>query len=246
MTAFAQKPSGITANSALQTMADQQSERFMLVAQNFEEMFLQIADITIDLSRDIYKENKSLSVKTTGKEGFVKKISWKDVDMDDDSFQMKAFSVSALPSSPSGRLQSVADLLSFGFIDSLRAQELLDFPDLKRHKTLQLSSLHETRRILDLIKHNGEYTEPPPEMDLNLAVQEAQREVLAASSAGVPEDRIVMMRKWIDNCLELQEPEPEPQPLPAPVDPMGQPAPPPVNPGLPQSGVVPDPSAMPM
>ena len=94
MTAMARKEPGVTANSALQTLSDQQTERFMLTGSRYEEFFLEIARLTVRASKALYEANPKLEVKTAST-GFLQHIKWADVNLDDDMYIMKCFPVSS-------------------------------------------------------------------------------------------------------------------------------------------------------
>lgn len=117
MAATAKKPSGLNSGAALREYSDIESERFVVVGQRWEQMFMDAAKIMIDMSRDMFKDDPSLSVNVKGAK-FLETIKWKDVDLDDDSYIMQVFPTSILPSTPAGKLQTVQELMQAGFIDS--------------------------------------------------------------------------------------------------------------------------------
>jgi hypothetical protein len=237
MSATSQKPKGLDSAVALREFNDIETERFVLAGQRYEEFFMDIAKIAIDLSRDLYEnmkaDGKELKVKVKGSK-FIKTIKWKDVDMDEDKFIMRVYPTSLLPNSPQGRLQRVQELMQAGFIDKEVGMSLLDFPDVEAYMSLHTASIDDIKMLLENMIERGVYQSPEPQQNLQLAIKMVQSAYLRSKVDGVPEARLELLRRFIDDCNELLN--------------MAQPpAPPPMDPAM-AGGVMPgaDPIADPM
>lgn len=168
LSASSLKPMGIDSGKALRAVDDIQVQRFQTVAQNYEQFFVDLAQITVSVARKAYAEEGELTVKVPGKR-FIEEIDWKDVDMEDDEFQLQIYPVSKLPNDPEGRLATIQEMMQAGLISPEAGRRLLDFPDLESEENLYNATADYLHMILDKIVEDGEFTPPAPEDNLDLA-----------------------------------------------------------------------------
>lgn len=204
LSAMAQKPAGLNAGVAIQTYNDIESERFMLQGQRWEQFYMEAADICIDMSRDLYQDNPNLSVKVK-RNKFIEEIKWKDVDLDKDAYIMQAWPVSILPSTPAGKLEKITELTQAGYIDQEQAKSLLDFPDLEQYMNVANASIEDLNMIIDGMIDDGVYTTPEPYMNLQQCINTTQSYYLFAKTQNVPEERLELLRQFIDDCQLILE-----------------------------------------
>lgn len=206
MSASSIKPAGVTAAVAMREMSDIESERFMLAGQGLEEFYMDAAKITVDMSRDLYEKFPDLTIKV--KDGkFLKQIKWKDCDLDEDMYTMRVFPTALLPSTPAGKLQKVQELMQAGFLDKDESLALLDFPDTDKVTSLKTASRENILRIIDLMVNEGRYFSPEPFMNLQLALQTTQNAYNEARTNDVPEDRLELLRRFMDDVNALLTPD---------------------------------------
>lgn len=203
LSATLRKPAGLESRVALREFNEIETERFALVAQAYEQLHMDIANAIVDMSRDLFKENKDLSSKVPGR-GFIQTIEWKEADLEADQYVMEVFPTALLPNTPSGKLDRVQELIEGGLIDREYALSLLDFPDLEQVVSLETASLNVISMMIDNILIDGEYRTPNQFMDLALATKLAQTSILQAQIDGVEEEKIEMLRKWLNQCITLQ------------------------------------------
>ena len=217
LSASSRKPTGLNSGVAIRESQDIESERFALVAQRYEKMFIDTAKHIIDVSRDVYEQLPDLSIKVKGKE-FIETIKWKDVDLEDDKFSLRVFPTSLLPKTPAGRLQTVQELVQSGFIGKKEALSLLDFPDLEHVINLENAAIDDVNRIMEILVDEGRYIAPEPFMDLQLSLKISQNTYLQSKVKNVPEDRLDLIRRFMEDVIALQQAaQPEPVPQVAPV-----------------------------
>ena len=241
LAAQSQKPAGLDSGKALREFNDLETERFMSVAKRYEKCFMDAAEIMIETAKDLYEIKGEYKVKA--KDGkFIDTISWKDVNMDADKYMMQIFPTSALSSTPAARLADVQDLLAAGFIDKEDALRLLDFPDLEAAMNLLNADANNLERLIETMMDEGKYFPPEPYQNLENAVRKVQQAYLMYRMQGAPEDRLELLRQFMEDCQNLIEksaqpegppmpmsggPGPEagaPAPSPAPEAPAGPPA----------------------
>lgn len=203
LSATAQKPSGLNSGKALRTYNDLESERFMSVGLRYEKSFMDAVPMFIDLAKEIDELDESdFKVKVRGKK-FLKTIKWKDVSMEDDSYTMAVFPVSALSSTPAGRLQDVQELISAGFISKEDAMKLLDFPDLQAFYNYENAPGEDIDLIIEEIIEYGNYQTPEPYQNLAYGIQKMQKAYLRFKTDKAPEQKLELFRRWIEDANAL-------------------------------------------
>jgi hypothetical protein len=232
LSASSKKPGGLDSGVAIREFQDIESERFILVGQRWEQLFLDVASIAIELSKALYEINPQLNV-TIATRSVMEKIKWKDVDMDQDKYVMRCFPTSILPTTPAGRLQAVQEMIQAGFVSKEEGMNLLDFPDLERANSINNAAVDDVMSILEKIVDEGEYTTPEPYFDLKLCIRLAQGMYLRSRNNAVPEERLELLRRFIDDCNFLSTPPAPPAALPAPAPQLAVPEAPPTSDLLP-------------
>lgn len=233
LSAASKKPSGLDSGRALREFNDIESERFMAIGQQYQQMFLDLAKISISIAKDIYAEDKKFSVQVPGKK-FIDTIQWKDVDMEEDEFVLKMFPVSSLPSDPAGRLQTITEYLQAGFLSPRQGRRLLDFPDLEAEESLANAQEDWLHACLEKIVDESEYTVPEPEMDLLLADELALEYYAQGKNLGLEEEKLEMIRTFRDQIGILKQKMQGPPPMPMQLgQPQAVPMAPPVSNMLP-------------
>lgn len=224
LSATGRKPAGLDSGVALREYNDIESERFSIVAQAYENSFIELSKLIIAETRDLQKNNGSTKVKTkSGK--FMQTIDWKDVDLDDDKFMMQAFPTNFLSGTPAGKFEKVQEMVKAGFVDKAHAMSLLDFPDVEQFTSLETAAVEDVQYIIENILESGTYESPDPVMNLQLASRMMQSAYLRAKRDNVAEDRLDMMRDFMTEASAmLINATPQP-PAPPAAPPQGAPAP---------------------
>lgn len=210
LSASSKKPSGLDSGRALREFNDIESERFLAIGQDYQQMYLDLAKVSISIAKDIFADDKKFSVKVPGK-AFIETIDWKSVDMEEDEYVMKMFPVSSLPNDPAGRLQTIQEYLQAGFLTPRQGRRLLDFPDLEAEESLATSSEDWLHQALESIVDDGEYVVPDPLMDLTLANELAIEYYSQGMTMGLEEERLEMLRTFMDQVgILVQKAMPQP------------------------------------
>lgn len=236
LSATSKKPSGLDSGAALREFNAIESERFMLTAIQYEKLSLDAARIIIDLSRDLFLDDKTLKVNVPGKD-FIETVPWKDVNLKDDQYIMKLFPVGILPDSPAGRLAKVQEMIQAGLIPQDKALELLDFPDLEAYESLETANSKLIERDIYKILELGKYIPPEPTSNLVEAAQTAHKHYLKGRVDDIAEDRLELLLRYIDDAERLQK---QKEIAAAPPVELIPPAPAAVPEPLPQSDLLPN------
>jgi hypothetical protein len=204
LSATSQKPSGLDSAVAMREYQDIESDRFQIVGQRREQSFLEDSKITVALQKKLSKKYPDAKVKVADK-GKMSVIKFKDIDMDDDKYLMRVFPSSILPTQPAAKMQTVVEWAQAGWIDKETAQDLMDFPDLEAATNLQVSPRRVVLMQLDAMIDSGEYQPPEPFMNLQLAKGLSQQYYLAAKNQGVPEERLELLRRYMEQIVTLEQ-----------------------------------------
>lgn len=204
MSARAEKPSGITAAVALETLSDMETERFMVTAQRYEQFHLDITKIVIDQTRELAEAKELKPMKAPGQD-YLETINWKDIDLDDDKFVLKCYPTNLLPTQPAGKLQRIQEMMQAGMFDREDAISLLDYPDLKSVSSRLTAPRDDVLKIIHLMLDKGEYISPEPFMNLDLAKKLTQSEYLKAKTQGADDERLELLRRFMDDCDNILE-----------------------------------------
>jgi hypothetical protein len=202
--------------SAIRESTDLASSRFQIIGQRWEDYFTDIARVLVDISKDMYADDPDLAI-TVQDDSQLKTIKWSDVDMEADKFKIDVFEVSALPSTPAGRLQTIVELSAQGIIPKEMMVSLLNIPDLKRFTNLETSTTDLVQGTIAQIKRDSKYPidlKPIAEMNLQLAIQLATMEVVLAKVQGVPENVLDLVSKYLNDCKDLLQMQTNPPPQP--------------------------------
>ncbi len=214
------KPAGVDSAVAIREVSDIETGRYALVANRWEQFFVEIARIQVDMSKDMYTRNPELKVSHVEKK-ILKEIKWKNVDLEDNPFDIQAFPTSSLPDTPAGRIQTVTEYIQNQWISKERGMELLSLnPDLEDEVNIQTSSLRLTEKWLSEMVEEGVYNRPDPLMNLQLALSVSLGVYTMLVHDNCPGDRLDLVRQFIDECKVLLTP-PAPPVQPAPMDQNG-------------------------
>lgn len=235
------KPMGIDSGAALRTYDQIAEDRQLFFAQRCEGAALELARQCIEIVKDVAEDTDSGYKVKFPNTNFIESIDWKDIDLKDDEWWLKAFPTSELPEEPSAKLATVQEYAQAGFISPRTARRLMRMPDIEMADALANAAEDLITKSIEDILYDKEMSRPDAEWDLQLAKTISLEYMNYAKLNNCPEDRLSMLREWmgfVDEALGLTMPPPQvPPPGPAApgnnVIPMGNPAPTPVSPMVP-------------
>lgn len=229
LAATARKPDGLDSGKAIREFSDIESERFVTVGQAYEAFYMEAYRQMLDLAKEI----RDFEVSSVSKR-FIKRIKWADVNLADDQFVMQVFPSSMLSQTPSGRLADVNELVAGGYLSKEWATKLLDMPDLEGYNTYATAAIDNIERQIEKCLDEGKMDPPDRFQGLDIGIDMVRASILRAWDEEVPEDKIEIMRQWVDRAVALKTAA-MPMPAPAP----GMVTPPPGVPAVGQPPLVP-------
>ena len=202
LSASSVKPAGLDSAVAIREYQDIESERFSLVAQAYEDGYIRLANIMIDLASELADSNPKFSVLVPGS-NLLEEIKWKDIKVDKDQYILQMYPASLLPTQPAGRLQKVQELLQAGMINQTTAKALLDFPDIEDAMDNELAAYNDIHSVLEHMLDTDEYSAPEPFQDPKLCIQIANSYYLRNKTKGMEEGKLELLRRFIEDSAAL-------------------------------------------
>jgi hypothetical protein len=245
LSASSLKPMGIDSGKALRAVDDIQVQRFQTIAQGYEQFAVDVSRNDIAAAKLAYEDDHNFGVKVPGKR-FIEEIKWKEVDMENDQYQLQVYPVSKLPNDPEGRLQTIQEMMQAGLLTPEAGRRLLDYPDLDAEENLVNSTTDYLHTILDKMVEGGKFTAPDPFDNLQKGKELALEYYANGKLNNLAEDRLNLLRKFISQINALMTPPPQlaqaqpggpqvPGAQPAQVVPQGNPEPTPTSPLIPNT-----------
>lgn len=203
-----QKPAGIIAAKALQSIKDQTSERGALFGRNWDQFHVDIGELLIDIFGEIAEEHGDFTLRTKSRRGY-KEYVWKDVSLPRDAFTLETFATSMLAKTPAGRLQQVYDLFNAKVISRVLFLKLLDAPDVDAETDLESAPAllvdEQISHMLDADDPEADdaYQAPLPLMDLTYALHRALCQWAFAKLRRVPPENLELLVDYIEDVKTL-------------------------------------------
>jgi len=238
MAAQSQKPAGLNSGKALLVYADVQSDRFKPAYKEYQDWFRRIALQQVHLARRIDETSPGYKVKAINRK-MMQTVAWADANLRDEEFELKIYEGNKLADEPAARLEIVQGMMNAGLISPEDGRRLLDFPDLEAYQSYEDASYDNVMRAADEMIENGRYFGPEPYMNLPDAVRRMQMCYLKARLDNVAEEKLDLIRRWIDEAAAMIPPPPGEAPPPGPPQ-EGAGAPPPEGGPLPEESPVAD------
>ena len=203
LSATSQKPAGLDSGAALREYNDIETERFTQTGHTYEDFFVKLAELAINVVKDIYAREKSYKVQSPGKK-FLDTLDWKHIKLEDEEYTLKIYPVSRLPNDPAGQLQTITEYIQAGFISPRAGRRLLDFPDLEKEEDLGTSQEDYLHKVIEEIVDEGKPYVLEPDDDAILAKQLALQYLPYAKMNNCPEMHLQVLRDFITQCDNMQ------------------------------------------
>jgi hypothetical protein len=244
LSAQSKKPEGLDSGSAIREYNYIETDRFYSKGADYEQWFMDIADLAIKVTKKIYEEEGSYVVKHFGAEArYISEIDWGDLDIDIENYAIQCFPVSSLPDEPSGRMQKVQEYVQAGWMTPSRGRRLLNYPDTEMDEARANAQEEYFFKIFSEMVDGtsrdpqDDFVPPDPLDNLDLGNEMCLQEYQLAKAGGLKETRLDLLRTWMEQVDALKTAAMPPQPT-APGGPggvpQGQPNAPPTSDLMPQ------------
>lgn len=201
------KPRGLDSGVALRNMQDIESDRFALTQETLEEFYMDVADLAIELTEELYEAakdekgeidpSKAPKIRVKKKKS-IEEISWADVRMDCDDYVLRKYPSNLLPTQPEAKLQTVQELVQAGYIPREDAMSLLDFPDVENYRSLETAYRDHVNFQIDQMLSHNKPQKPLPFGEPNTARRYVMNAYYKADREGAPDERLALLRDYMD------------------------------------------------
>lgn len=251
LSATGKVPAKLQSGEAQRVYHDVEAEGFSYTQKQYEAFHLDCTRMQVDVVRDIFERDGKYSARslvhssTLPGHRFLRSLEWKAVLLDEDEYQLRGYSTSALPKTPAGKLDTVQDLMRAGLVDAETGRKLLNFPDLAQVQSLLGAMEDWVMKCLDAIIEDGEAQQVDPLMPLPMARKLAMQEYALGAANGMEEEKLDLLKDWLAQVdaweAKAQKASLQQQGAAAQAatqgPQVGRPAPAPVSPLLPPSAV---------
>ena len=217
MSVQSEKPAGITAAIALQTLDDKETERFFMFDSAYSTWTLEIGRRFVDCAKLIAETQGEYAVSVPMKKGLLP-LKWSDVYVD--GAELKLSPTSFLPTEPAAKKQALNDMWESQQIDRATFLRLLDDPDLQSELDLETADKmvvdEMLERMLDAEEEDGEAAYMPPSEYQQIwteddtgrkkpgwAPRRAQQTYNRALLDGAPEFNLDLLRRFMKACDDI-------------------------------------------
>jgi hypothetical protein len=215
--ATGEKPAGLNSGTAQREYNDTQSERHVVLGQQYEQLYVDAGRMMIELSKDIAKEKGGYRANAPLKRA-IHPVEWKDINLEEEQYHMQAYPVSSLPTTPAARRQEVDEWVQRGWIPQEEAPRLMNMPDLENASSLLNAALDDVDAAIDDILDGGEAEAPDAVFDnLALRVSRGMAAYLRAKRQAAPEEVLEELRAFVlmtMDAIKAQEEAQAPPPMP--------------------------------
>ncbi|MCK5346931.1 MAG: hypothetical protein KAR20_26160, partial [Candidatus Heimdallarchaeota archaeon] len=205
-------PSRLESGKAIREHNDTENERFSIVSQGFETFHMRLVSKIVNFSDIAFEDAKDFSILTMSEDGS-KRINWKDVNLEEDSYVLKRYPVSLLSSTPQGKLADVNMMMQAGLLDQQQSLKLLDYPDIKGVTSLMNAAVEDIEKVIEVIVTEGEYEAPDDIQDLETGIPMMQSAYLKYKRQNIEPQKLELMTMWIEDALNIINPPPTPEEL---------------------------------
>lgn len=210
---------GTPSGKALDTMDDQQSDRFAHVESGYQQGRVQVGLRHVDSARMMHDEASGKTKKKFDEQpepidrkhlaAWIRDNEWPDVDIDGGDYHLTLEPENFITGTRGGKLNEVNEAAKAGLIpDPSLTAAMFEEPDIARANRGIVGPVHRIQRCLsDLAKVKVPYIEcaPDPEMNLALGKLLALGELEEAKSRKAPEAILQRFRDFIADCKRLDD-----------------------------------------
>ena len=238
LTALSKLPSRLDSSLAINEALDVQSQRFSAQFKGLSEFVKDSTKIILSFADKIVEETDSYKMATKWK-GKMSEIDYKDIRLKNDDYSIEMRMIREVPDTPWGRTEILQQMLQGGAITK---SQFIEYNFQGKDIESLIDELNADENNIDWtleeIIEKGEMHPPESYQNLDLGIRKFKQAYLDLRTRGLPDDKLEMIREWIDLAIamqkkmaegELASQAPQGGPLPGEELPPASPAAPPVS-----------------
>lgn len=204
--ASGQKEADLESGEALRTSLDIQQARMALVEDRWERDHVDIMEIAVDMARDIAKRKESYEVRTVvGQARGMTVADWNEIKAAEDSYVLTFWPSSILPITPSGRIDTIKDLVNAGLWTTARGAAALDDLDPQAEENEQRAAEQCIKREMEGMLYDGEPAFPDESTDIQQAIALGAQYLNMGKNEKCPPKNLDLVRRYLDALTDLQK-----------------------------------------
>jgi hypothetical protein len=180
-----------------------------------QQLVLSLAKLMIQEAREIAETNPDYAVSSFDRMS-TNRVRFLDADMEEHDAILQMFPTNSLAKEPAARQAQVQDLINSQMISPEDGRRLLNYPDLDEYNRYEQASYNCVMRSIDLMLNDGVAESPEPFMNLADALRRVQFAYLDARQRGVEEEKLQLLRDYMEQVAQLIEASQPPPPSPPP------------------------------
>jgi hypothetical protein len=197
MSAAGQKPAGVNAAVAMRELQNIESERFSVTLRGYSMAFVELAKKMIGVAKALYSENEADTRVFIKAKGFLNRIDWSVVDLEEDQFQLDLDTANKLPLTRAGRISTITEWYQAGIIDGDKWRSLMNMPDVDEENELKDAPKEFIREVVHNILFEGSIMPPEEHDHLEFALEYSIMQYQRAKLEKFPDDRIDLLSQYI-------------------------------------------------
>ncbi len=201
----ADKPKGIEHAPALQFLEEEHSIRHTQHFRSWEDAIVDAAKIWVDMARLLAKKVPDFEV-MWGDAKDLKRIKWKDVDLDDERFHLRVWPTNLLPQTPGAKLDRIVTMKREGLITPMQGLLFLglEFPDIEMMLGDGVATEENIRQRIQSVVKKGYSEDNAPDAYINLEMAKAIGidRINFYEANGLPEEKLDELRLWVEDVKD--------------------------------------------
>lgn len=220
-------PIGVESGKALRTLTQIADDRFLFMGQQLENATLEIARQAVNVVKDIYDDKKSYEVIFPDTR-FLETVNWKEINLDEEEYTLKAYPTSSLSDDLTGRLSEIQEMMQAGLVTPELGKKMMGMPDVEIEDALSSAPRDYINKCLEDMLYDGEVCHPEQFNNLMLAESLALQYYNYAQLMNCPDERLQLVRNFLTQVNDLKMAA-APPPMPGGGAPQAAPVAPPTN-----------------
>lgn len=215
MNASSRKENGVESGTAIQTLDDIKSVRFLPKARGYEMLFVRIGELTARAGRDLATANGGKLVARWPGAKQIEEVDWREASLEDDMYTVRVAPVSSMSRDPAERLEIIQQLANIGLLPREKYLELLGMPDLDSLFDQESSESRWVSRLVDRyldakddadLKKRGGFVEPDGYlMNPMGAMANVAQHYFDAMVNDVPQFNADLLRRFMSSLRKIIE-----------------------------------------
>lgn len=201
ITAQGERPTGDISGEAVKTIWSLQNTRFQSLGKSYEDMYIKLFDLTIKMSRMLKPDSRDFVLYS--EKGIVDKITYADIDLDEEEYVIQPFVTSTLPELPEGKLEWVERMNAMGLLPPQEYLNLLGMPDTDKYRELNTADeSFVSKQIADIL--DGKRVYPDPAQDADYAIEYTRKSLLLYKNKGLREEEIKNLELFLNSLYNIK------------------------------------------